>query len=551
MQADRSTSGARRGGGPLTATLALAATLAVLALAASPAPARDAYVANIGASTVSVIDTATRTKVGPDIGVGAGPAAIAIAPDGKEAYVANLLDQTVSVIDTATNTKVGPDIDLGSKLLNFPVGPGTIAITPDGERAYVARALGTVSVIDTATRTKVGPDIDLGRPPGFDTLGIAITPDGGSAYVPGGNPVSGAGRISVIDTATNTKVGPDIVGGLGWFGIAIAPDGENAYVRTFSGVSVIDTATNTKVGPDIGGLGPPPDTAGIAIAPDGGSVYVVNDLFPGGPSTVSVIDTATRTKVGADIAVGLSPWGIAITPDGQSAYVVNRGDSDVSVIDTATRTKVGPDIGVGAVPQAIAITPEQSPPSPALAARKKQKPNKLKLKIASGAGPFAAVITGFARVPAGLSKVGRAAASGPKTKRFQLRRKKVMLEANETKTVRLRFKHNCRAVKKINRLLRTSRKAKRAKVKVKVRASAPPTGVPPVYFGGVGRAKQTFKLKPLGGRRRGRPCRSRAERGAAPARLEVAPVQGRDRKVMGEGGGDQQAGSAFPSGAIR
>jgi hypothetical protein len=33
-------------------------------------------------------------------------------------------------------------------------------------------------------------------------------------------------------------------------------------------------------------------------------------------------------------------------------------------------------------------------------------------------------------------------------------------------------------------------------VKVNVRASASPTGVPPVYFGGVGRAKQKFKLKP-------------------------------------------------------
>jgi len=81
---------------------------AVIALvAAAPAAARDAYVTNQNDDDVSVIDTATNTKVGADIGVGVDPVGIAITPDGARAYVTNQNDADVSVIDTATNTKLG------------------------------------------------------------------------------------------------------------------------------------------------------------------------------------------------------------------------------------------------------------------------------------------------------------------------------------------------------------------------------------------------------------------------------------------------------------
>jgi YVTN family beta-propeller protein len=59
--------------------VALVSALALLA--AAPAAARDAYVANRGDDDVSVIDTATNTNLGADIGVGDFPVGIAIIPD--------------------------------------------------------------------------------------------------------------------------------------------------------------------------------------------------------------------------------------------------------------------------------------------------------------------------------------------------------------------------------------------------------------------------------------------------------------------------------------
>ena len=84
---------------------ALCAMLAMgLGLMASPADAAPfAYVANSGANTVSVIDTATNTVL-VTIPVGQFPSGVAVTPDGKRAYVANQNTNNVSVIDAATNT---------------------------------------------------------------------------------------------------------------------------------------------------------------------------------------------------------------------------------------------------------------------------------------------------------------------------------------------------------------------------------------------------------------------------------------------------------------
>ena len=98
--------------------------------------------------------------------------------------------------------------------------------------------------------------------------------------------------------------------GSGPFGIAITPDGTTAYVTSgnVDNVTVIDMATNTVVGSPIP-VGRRP--RGIAITPDAATAYVVNN----GSYDVSVIDLTTNT-VTATIAVGDDPQGIAITPGG-------------------------------------------------------------------------------------------------------------------------------------------------------------------------------------------------------------------------------------------
>jgi YVTN family beta-propeller protein len=98
--------------------------------------------------------------------------------------------------------------------------------------------------------------------------------------------------------------------------VAVNPDGSKLYVTgntntnpEFSAVSVIDTGTNTVIGPPIL-VGNNP--VGVAVKPDGSKVYVANALS----NTVSVIDTGTNTVIGSPIPVGNAPiaFGVFIQP---------------------------------------------------------------------------------------------------------------------------------------------------------------------------------------------------------------------------------------------
>jgi YVTN family beta-propeller protein len=320
----------------------LAVFLLFVVAPTTSALARNVYVANAGASSVSVIDTATN-RASQEIGVGREPFAIAITPDGSRAYVTNFEDNNVSVINTATNQPVGNPIPVGEN-------PEGIAITPDGSRAYVANdSSESVSVIDTATNTASPTTINVGREP----AGIAITPDGKIGYVTNFED----NNVSVINLATNQPLGNPIPVGTGPFAIAITPDGSRAYVANAraKSVSVINLATNQPLSSAIP-VGENPGA--IAISPDGKFAYVTSDAQLG---SISVINTATNQPVGNPIPVGQGPEDIAITPDGSRAYVTNRGDKSVSVINTATNQPLGSAIPVNNPPAGIAIVPDQAP----------------------------------------------------------------------------------------------------------------------------------------------------------------------------------------------
>jgi YVTN family beta-propeller protein len=325
------------------ALIALGVAAALGALA-SPALARNAYVANsFPATSVTVIDTNTNAAVGGSIPVGLRPEEIAITPDGSRAYVTNSDSDSVSVINTQTSTAIG------SIPLAVGAGPVGIAITPDGSRVYVANdGLDSVSVINTQTNAVVG---SIPVPAG--ATWIALTPDGSRAYV--ANALIAGGFVSVINTQTNTVVGSTIPVGLSPSGIAITPDGGRAYVanETSNSVSVINTQTNSVVG-SVPGISFP---QAIAITPDGSRAYVAS---VGGANTVSVIDTRTNTTLGIPIPVGDTPRGVAVIPDGSRVYVANGGSSSLSIINTPTNAVIG-SVPAGTAPFGIAITPDQPP----------------------------------------------------------------------------------------------------------------------------------------------------------------------------------------------
>ncbi len=332
----------------LVAGVALAACLLVGAARAAPSDTVSglspvtAYVTD-GGHLVTPIDLATNTP-GTPIPVGDRPVGIAITPDGKTAYVASAFC-CVTPISIATNTPGTPIFISGIGMH----GPVAVAITPDGKTAYVASSA-SVTPVDVATNTP-GIPIRIDR----DPRGIAITPDGKTAYVTtegtdfggGPNPFPESPLVTPINLATNTPGTPIALESAE--GIAITPDGKTAYIATTNTVTPIDIATNTPGTPIPVGDGP----GGIAITPDGKTAYVTN----GGDRTVTPITVATNTA-GTPIPVGIGPFGIAITPDGKTAYVTNSFGGTVTPITVATNTPGTPILVPGAYSAfGIAITP--------------------------------------------------------------------------------------------------------------------------------------------------------------------------------------------------
>lgn len=258
------------------------------------------------------------------------PAASAEGP--RAGYATNVNGDSVLPFDAFTGVAATP-IPISGHLWG-------VAITPDGATAYVAdESTDSVIPVDTATDVP-GTPIPVGPSP--RTLGI--TPDGEKLYVAN----IGGGSVTPIDLATNTAGAPIAVG-VSPHGIAIAPDGGHVYVANFDSesVSVIDVATDT-VSATISARGRPYT---LAITPDGTTLYVTNI----GNNHVTRIDTTSETS--APIPVGTETYGVSVAPDGRTAYVSAPGG--LIPIDTATDVP-GTPIPIGSLPEGIGIVPDGS-----------------------------------------------------------------------------------------------------------------------------------------------------------------------------------------------
>jgi DNA-binding beta-propeller fold protein YncE len=207
---------------------------------------------------------------------------------------------------------------------------------------------------------------------------IAISAQGTSAYVVDLGPVDApAKKVSQYSinpaTGTLTPKSPATVatGGLPQ-GMAITPDGTSAYVVNAETNSVWQYSIN----PATGKLTPKsPATAAtrggsesVTIAPDGNSAYVTNPV----DHTISQhsINSATgklSPKSPATVATGPGPHDLAIAPDGKNAYVVTVADNTVSQYTiNPTTGKIAPmSPATVATPSgsiALAITPDPDLP---------------------------------------------------------------------------------------------------------------------------------------------------------------------------------------------
>lgn len=254
-------------------------------------------------------------------------------------------------------------------IMNTGVNPAGIAITPDGKTAYVANqnnygitGQNTVTVLDLENNS-VKDTIAHEDFQGLAT--ITIHPSEKRAYASN----SDGSTISIINTKNNHVIGK-IIGFDGPDGMVITRDGKRGYVNNYGAeggvgngkgntVSVVDLEKNVIIGDPIQvGLAP----AAIAISHDGAFVYVMN-YVDGNPGTgsMSIIKT-NNNKVIATIHGFFGPFSLAITPDDKFAYVTNFGSNNfqpfgttVSVVNLK-KEKVVRTIDLGIQPSGVAIT---------------------------------------------------------------------------------------------------------------------------------------------------------------------------------------------------
>ena len=212
-----------------------------------------------------------------------------------------------------------------------------VAITPDGRTAYVTSedAIGdvdTVTPIDVRTRTAAHP-ITVGQFPS----GVAVTPNGRTVYVVNSG-FGPNGSVTPSATSTNTP-GAAILVKAAAGPLAISPDGTTVWVASQVAASgrtptiyltPIDTATNTAGARFEVGHGYP---QGMTVTPNGRTLYISNYL-----GTVIPVTLAAR-MAGTPIAVGGSPAGIGVDPSGATVDVVDSANGLVIPISTATNTR--------------------------------------------------------------------------------------------------------------------------------------------------------------------------------------------------------------------
>uniref|UniRef100_UPI0034E1DD11 beta-propeller fold lactonase family protein n=1 Tax=Mycobacterium sp. OAE908 TaxID=2817899 RepID=UPI0034E1DD11 len=263
-------------------------------------------VAVIDTSTNKLVDVKPSTTAVDSIAVGASPSALAINSTGARLYVSNGGSSTVSVINTATNTEI-TRVTVGSQ-------PSGLAVSPDDSRVYaLSRYTDKVTVIRTSDNVVIG-SATVGDSP----RGVVVSPDGKRIYVSNYN----SGTVTVLDTSGNTPVFvKTLTVGTQPEGIAMTKDGSLVYVANGKDtVSVIDTRTNTILGPAVS-IDSPAESGAHAIAVSGDKLYVT-DYVDDWVRTINVARVETAPQSSQMPTQG--------TPDSATGTVVG----DLQVVDT-------------------------------------------------------------------------------------------------------------------------------------------------------------------------------------------------------------------------
>ena len=330
------------------------------------------YVANLGAGTVSVVNSSTCNaseksgckKSASTIDLGGEPGGVGVDQATDTVYVANLQGNTVSVVDGATcNAKVQTGCSQPPATVTVGTGPFAVAVNETTDTVYVtnpgASASGdTVSVINGAT-CNAGDHSGCSQVPatitvGVGPLGVAVNPTTNTVYVADSGTVFKGSvfghTVSVINGAScdGTVVSgcgqspAQVTVGSGPWGIAVDPDTNVIAVADGdsgdgpASLSVIHGATCD--GTDTSGCGAAPlSISGIGRSPNGiafdastDAVYTAN-YENASASVVSIKESGGHGAPPRE-AVGSLPGNVALDTSNDTAYVTNSQSGTVSIL---------------------------------------------------------------------------------------------------------------------------------------------------------------------------------------------------------------------------
>ncbi|HTW13059.1 MAG TPA: alkaline phosphatase family protein, partial [Solirubrobacteraceae bacterium] len=248
------------------------------------------------------------------------------AGDAVYAFIPGIVGGNVAIADVNATPPA-----LGSAIASGTTNPYGVAVTPASASSLAAievwvteSGTNTVSVFNPSTLAK-SKTIVVGIYP----HGIAITPDGSTAYVANTGPNTGPGgsqTVSVIDVSTYTVTDTLEVGEAPQV-VAVSPDGSQVALTCADGVYAIATATNSVTKAPVAFH----NAHGVTFSPDGTQLWVADSE----QDQVVVLNAGSLTAH-TRIAVGKTPWNTAFSADGTAAYVTNTNDDTVSAIDVLT-----------------------------------------------------------------------------------------------------------------------------------------------------------------------------------------------------------------------
>jgi YVTN family beta-propeller protein len=260
----------------------------------------QAYVANAGSNTISVLDLKARREIAT-IGAGEEPVQALPAPDGKTVVVPNHRGHSVSLVDPAAR---------GVRAF-FEGCPGAsdAVVLPDSSKAFVACSGGHQVMAIALARPDAHPAqpdrlealMDVGRAP----VQLALKPDGGEVFVSN----SQSNSISEVITGTDDVIGAYLMGDEPAHGL-VSNDNSLLYVANLRSQEV--------------------------------TVYSIDD------------GKRLSTPGGGGIHVGDGPSAMAFSTAGHLLFVVDARSGDVAVVRTATRS-LFTMLPAGRGPNAIAI----------------------------------------------------------------------------------------------------------------------------------------------------------------------------------------------------